>query len=439
MSLMPGAPQVGGGGIWDLLKSRFGMGGQSNGPKGMENRAAGTRDYKAPNATPWGERKGLGSFNKGDLLLAGMGMLSGRNLQDGFYNVAGVAGNAMDRRRTEDKDEQRRMGILSAYQNAEKGGSLGKAMESVSLEDLPIVQGIYSERKADARYEGERDYNRGRDYTNDEWRQDGRELEAQRYDDTWNRQGDWRDEDNTYRGERDAVTDADTQTGFGLQRAAIDARADAQAAEQAGVSSHLRNLPPGVQSRIVGEEFNVLDAAGGRVEVARKGARLAKKFIDDAKGYNSLGGGWWNDAGQVFSTRTAGLKGVTAEMIPMMRGASEGIMTDADARRYEDAVVSINKPRGSNQDISDSFSAAERNAVENERFLRQYQAQNGYGSMGQAELLWMEYSYAHPIFDSATGQPNTDRMSIEQWLGGGQSSGGDPEVEAIINLYLGDQ
>ena len=101
-------------GAGDWLMQFLGRGGRSNGPKGMENRAAGMRDYKAPNSTPWGERSGALGVNKGDWLQAGLGMLAGRNMQDGFYNVAGVAGNAMDRRRTEDKDEQRRMGIIAA-------------------------------------------------------------------------------------------------------------------------------------------------------------------------------------------------------------------------------------------------------------------------------------------------------------------------------------
>ena len=101
-------------GAGDWLMQFLGRGGRSNGPKGMENRAAGMRDYKAPNSTPWGERSGALGVNKGDWLQAGLGMLAGRNMQDGFYNVAGVAGNAMDRRRTEDKDEQRKQGIIAA-------------------------------------------------------------------------------------------------------------------------------------------------------------------------------------------------------------------------------------------------------------------------------------------------------------------------------------
>jgi len=245
------------------------------------------------------------------------------------------------------------------------------------------------------------------------------------------------DREYEYTVDQDEIENAARSRQLDISEMSATASMDAAAKEQAGVAPHLQNLPNGVQSRIVGEEFDVLEAAGARVEGARKGAQLAKKFMDESKGYNSLGGGVFNDLGQVFSNRTAGLKGITAEMIPMMRQAGEGIMTDADARRYEDAVVSINKPRGSNQNVSDSFAAAEQNAVANERFLRRFQAQNGYGSMGEGERLWAEYSDAHPIFDAETGQPNTDRIGIEQWLQGDQQH--SPPVgppEAAIQMLM---
>lgn len=285
----------------------------------------------------------------------------------------------------------------------------------------------------DSRYSSEQDYRRERDGVNDEYRntvyQDGRTDRAEDLE--------HRNQVFEHTVDQDEIGNAARRRQLDISEMSATASMDAAANEQASVAPHLQNLPNGVQSRIVGEEFDVLEAAGSRVEGARKGAQLAKKFMDESKGYNSLGGGVFNDLGQVFSNRTAGLKGITAEMIPMMRQAGEGIMTDADARRYEDAVVSINKPRGSNQNVSDSFAAAEQNAVANERFLRRFQAQNGYGSMGEGERLWAEYSDAHPIFDAETGQPNTDRIGIEQWFQGDQQH--SPPVgppEAAIQMLM---
>lgn len=88
---------------------------EPTGPKAMENARMGTSNYKpSDSSTPWMQRKAFGDFNKGDMLMAGLGMLSGRNLQDGFGNVANVAGYAMDRNTRKAEQEDRNKLLMQA-------------------------------------------------------------------------------------------------------------------------------------------------------------------------------------------------------------------------------------------------------------------------------------------------------------------------------------
>ncbi|MEO1187783.1 MAG: hypothetical protein AAFW60_01825, partial [Pseudomonadota bacterium] len=233
-----------------------------------------------------------------------------------------------------------------------------------------------------------------------------------------------------YTQHRDGIGDQKWEAEHGLDVAKFNA--DQAETGGTGTAPALAGLPSGVQSAIVRNEQDMLEAAATRTETARKAALLARQFVDEAKGYRALGGGPLADVGQALSQKTARLKGLTAEMIPMMRTAGEGIMTDADAKRYESSVVSINKGRGANKSVEATLAAAERNAVEYEQFMRAFQAQNGYGSLSQAEMIWDQYSDSNPIFDPETGQAVENRMSIGEWMGGSQPEG--PPPEAIAHL-----
>jgi hypothetical protein len=184
-----------------------------------------------------------------------------------------------------------------------------------------------------------------------------------------------------------------------------------------GIAPALSGLPAGVQSAIVTKELTGLDTSEEAVGKARNAANIARSFMADAEGYGSLGGGPLADIGQAASQKTAQLKGHTARMIPMMRSPGEGEMTDSDAKRYELSVVSINKGRAANQSVVDDLERFEANEVARDKFLREWQAQNGYGSVSQAKLIWQQYADAEPIFDPESGKPR-ERKDIYSWMGG---------------------
>ena len=103
----------------DWTKLLGGMGGQQQ--------AAGQK-------TPWLNREGMGGLSKGELLMAGMGMLSGRNLQEGFGNSAQIAYGGMERKRKEQEKQ-------------EKSAALAKAMGMMQSGDAPgakaTLAGLY--------------------------------------------------------------------------------------------------------------------------------------------------------------------------------------------------------------------------------------------------------------------------------------------------------
>lgn len=382
-----------------------------------------------------------------------LGMLGGR-LMDmdgtlGSGNYA-MAKDAYDTRVGEARDEfgqnQQRQLMMMAAQ--------GDPMALFMLDPNAAL----AEKRADKNFE----YQQGRDstldarYADDTQYARGRDAVA---DDRWQqgfqRENDWRAQDVQYRDARanrqDLVDDRNYDRGvlesdrgygetvrqfdlnYGLDRDKLTADAAKDAAEQARTPATLQGLPAGVQSAIVKNELDNIGSASTASQSAEKAATLAKQFMDESAGYGSLGGGWLADVGQAFSQKTARLKGITAEMIPMMRTAGEGIMTDADAKRYESAVVSINKGRGANQDVADVLEAGKQNAKAYEQFLREWQAQGGYGDQQTAELLWDQYSEEVPMFDPQSGQPNMGRMPIREWLATKQREAEiDAELEALM-------
>jgi len=215
----------------------------------------------------------------------------------------------------------------------------------------------------------------------------------------------------------------------------------AEAAQQTGgIAPALSGLPAGVQSAIVTKELTGLDTSEEAVGKARNAANIARSFMADAEGYGSLGGGPLADIGQAASQKTAQLKGHTARMIPMMRSPGEGEMTDSDARRYELSVVSINKGRAANQSVVDDLERFEANEVARDKFLREWQAQNGYGSVSQAKLIWQQYADAEPIFDPETGKPR-QRRTIYDYLSGDTQGAtndltamSDAEIKAALGI-----
>lgn len=64
--------------------------------------------------TPWLNREGMGGLSKGELLMAGMGMLSGKNMQQGFSNAGPILYGGMERKRADQEKQQKSAALTRA-------------------------------------------------------------------------------------------------------------------------------------------------------------------------------------------------------------------------------------------------------------------------------------------------------------------------------------
>ena len=64
--------------------------------------------------TPWLNREGMGGLSKGELLMAGMGMLSGKNMQQGFSNAGPILYGGMERKRADQEKQQKSAALTKA-------------------------------------------------------------------------------------------------------------------------------------------------------------------------------------------------------------------------------------------------------------------------------------------------------------------------------------
>lgn len=89
---------------------------QKNGMADFSEYLKGGTPTGAPPAqkTPWLNREGMGGLSKGELLMAGMGMLSGKNMQQGFSNAGPILYGGMERKRADQEKQQKSAALTRA-------------------------------------------------------------------------------------------------------------------------------------------------------------------------------------------------------------------------------------------------------------------------------------------------------------------------------------
>jgi hypothetical protein len=321
----------------------------------------------------------------------------------------------------------------------------------------------YGEEKE--RYVDERDYLRARDTKADE------NLERQ-----WNRDEQRWETEQEYRNRVQNFTEQNADRNFGLQQDQFglqqkqfgwevgtderdfgenqrqfdmtyglnrDKLTAETAGSGAGVAPALANLPPGVQSAIVGNDLKNIDAVTADTARSSQLVSLAEEWLRQAEGYKAQGGGFMADIGQALSQKTNPLKGLTEQMVMLQKKPGTGEMTDDDAKRAQKATLNVNQGEDANKQVLRIYQAQDKNYQDHQSWLREAQALYGYGSGGMAQQQWLEYSRANPVYDKETGEPIMDRKPISQWLkekpGGGASAApspsGGPPVGTVKNGY----
>lgn len=104
---------------------------------------------QTPEQKPWLQREAYGGLSKGDMLLAGAGMLSGRNLQEGLGNAAQFAYAGMERGRKakEAEEQKRRMQMaLAGVEMTPEQKAIAAAAPEMALSQL--AQGAFAKPEA---------------------------------------------------------------------------------------------------------------------------------------------------------------------------------------------------------------------------------------------------------------------------------------------------
>lgn len=145
-----------------------------------------------PEKTPWLQQQGFGGLQRGELLLAGMGMLGGRNFSEGLANTSGTLYGAMGRQSKEAEERKKREALLKAMT---AGGMSPQQAEALAEFDPSIAFGQMN-RAQDLEIDTAR-YNKGEEWKERQWLRDQQRWET---DQEWqqriyDREGKWRDED----------------------------------------------------------------------------------------------------------------------------------------------------------------------------------------------------------------------------------------------------
>ena len=147
--------------------------------------------------TPWLQQTGLGGLSKSDLLLSGMGMLSGRNFQEGMGNAAQYMAYGMDRASERQKEQAQKQALMKAMV------ARGAKPEDAGFYGLLGPQGAATAMNADRNFE----YQKGRD-----------EVGDTRWQDQFDRQGDWREQDVDWRTSQAEREQGNWENQFGENR-----------------------------------------------------------------------------------------------------------------------------------------------------------------------------------------------------------------------------
>ena len=195
------------------------------------------------------------------------------------------------------------------------------------------------------------------------------------------------------------------QAQLGLQRRglAIDA---ARAANDMNAQRPLSNI----DNRTLNQVTDASDQANAfNMEITRFLSLNAEQPTGAFTQYNP--GSWFGDS----RNRRDEMEGITSRLISSVRAMSGegGIMTDADALRFERGLPSVNRAGPVNQNIADAAQQVARNATDRVMFYEMY-AQNR-GSLLGARSEWNRYLTMNPIYD-AQGNLQQNPPGFEEWV-----------------------
>lgn len=376
-----------------------------------------------PEKTPWLQQQGFGGLQRGELLLAGMGMLGGRNFSEGLANTSGTLYGAMGRQSKEAEERKKREALLKAMT---AGGMSPQQAEALAQFDPSIAFGQMN-RAQDLEIDTAR-YNKGEEWKEKQWLRD-----QQR----WETDQEWQQRIYDREGEQFDQTFGLSQAQFEEGKRQFNAR---QASDAAGASDYGLNIvwgrdeagnyvpmqaskggglaaarmPQGVT--LLGPQGTAFDTAMGKEEAKKAAyqthagqalqAALSKgdevlAQIDKAVDQTS----WWNTgligqmvfAGNLDATLDAlGAKAMLSELVAIKaQGGTLGALSDAEGKALRDAAVAVSRSQDEKQ--LDANLKAYRLQVE--KSMQRLQ------SAFEAEYVGQSYGRAPPVRGAAPQAP----------------------------------
>jgi hypothetical protein len=102
-------------------------------------------------------------------------------------------------------------------------------------------------------------------------------------------------------------------------------------------------------------------------------------------------------AAQRLGSDYAEMEALTSKLAPAMRQPGSGATSDFDAKQFERATVSVDKPQATNENIGNAAIARAKQAKDYADFRQTYLEQNR--TLQGSDRYWKDYADKNPIFD----------------------------------------
>jgi hypothetical protein len=171
------------------------------------------------------------------------------------------------------------------------------------------------------------------------------------------------------------------------------------------------------------EAQKAIEAQQENVDKAMSNKAAMEKFEAAMQRQGGTGGQTAFLAGvrSYFDPEIADMLQVTAETSPLFRQPGSGASSDYDAKQFERANVSVDKPTETNAQIITARKLAADNVAAKADFLEAYRADNGH--IRGAESEWRRYLNDNSIFDKSkpnSFELNPNRRDWREYFGGTQ-------------------
>lgn len=206
-----------------------------------------------------------------------------------------------------------------------------------------------------------------------------------------------------------------------------------QRAFEAGVPvlkyDRISSLPPKEQgkerSKVYATGTKVLDKEEEAVKGYADDINQANRFMDLNRAASRLTSGVGTGVLPAVTADAAEMDKISIALARKMRQPGEGATSDFDAKSFQKATMSRDKPLLTNENVAAGIIAQKQNQIDYHAFRRDYLEQNG--TLDGSFNAWKSYLEANPIFDPKVFGKNADidpeklrmnpnRMGYKEWF-----------------------